>query len=113
MSDESIKYVDDYLLLSFTQCHPCGHYFCSMGRNVTSYGSTREAQLSSLRIKIHEHKNSQAHKEAINIIETAKKDVLLNLNAQSEQLSFNPLLEFSEQHIVWQKITNLSQTLKV
>jgi len=38
--------------------------------------------------KIHEHKNSQAHKEAINILETAKKDVLLNLNAQIEQAVF-------------------------
>ena len=56
--------------------------------NVTSCGSTREAQLSSLRKKIHEHKNSQAHKEAINILETAKKDVLLNMNAQSEQTAF-------------------------
>ena len=80
--------------------------------NVTSCGSTREAQLSSLRKKIHEHKNSQAHKGAINILETAKKDVLLNLNAQSEQ-AVNLLLEFSEQRIMWQKITNLSQTLKV
>ena len=34
---------------------------CAEG-NVTSCGSTREAQLSSLRKKIHEHKNSQAHK---------------------------------------------------
>ena len=41
-----------------------------------------------LRKKIHEHKNSQAHKEAINILETAKKDVLLKLNAQSEQAVF-------------------------
>jgi len=56
--------------------------------NVTSCGSTREAQLSSLRKKIHEHKNSQAHEEAINILETAKKDALLNLNAQSEQAVF-------------------------
>jgi len=56
--------------------------------NVTSCGSTREAQLSSLRKKIHEHKNSPAHKEAINILETAMKDVLLNLNAQSEQPIF-------------------------
>ena len=45
--------------------------------NVISCGSTREDQLSSLRKKIHEHKNSQAHKEAINILETAKKDALL------------------------------------
>ena len=56
--------------------------------NVTCCGSTREAQLSSLRKKIHEHKNYQAHKEAVNILETAKKDVLLNLNAQSEQAVF-------------------------
>jgi len=56
--------------------------------NVTSFGSTREAQLSSLRKKIHEYKNSQAHKEAINIFERAKKNVLLNLNAQSEQAVF-------------------------
>jgi len=28
------------------------------------------------------------------------------------KLSFNLLLEFSEQRIMWQKITNLSQTLK-
>ena len=56
--------------------------------NITSYGSTREVQLSSLRKKIHEHRNSKAHKEAINILETAKKDVLLNLNAQSEQTAF-------------------------
>jgi len=56
--------------------------------NVTSCGTTREAQLSSLRTKIHKHKNSQAHKEAINILETAKKDVLRNLNARSEQAIF-------------------------
>ena len=46
--------------------------------NVTSYGSTREVQLSSLRKKIHEHRNSKAHKKAINILETAKKDVFPN-----------------------------------
>jgi len=56
--------------------------------NVTSCGSTRQTQLSSLRKKLHEHKDSQAHKEAINILESAKKDVLLNLNAQSEQAVF-------------------------
>ena len=56
--------------------------------NVTSCGSTREVQLSSLRKKIHKHKNSQTHKEAINIFETAKKDALLNSNAQNEQAVF-------------------------
>ena len=56
--------------------------------NVTSYGITRTVQPSSLRKKIREHRNSKAHQEAINILETAKKDVLLNLNAQSEQTAF-------------------------
>ena len=56
--------------------------------NVTSYGSTKTVQHSSLRKKIREHKNSKAHQATINIIETAKKDVLLNLNAQSEQTAF-------------------------
>jgi len=44
--------------------------------SVTSYGSTRKAQLWSLRKKISEQKNYQAHKEAINILEISKKDVL-------------------------------------
>ena len=56
--------------------------------NVTSNGSTRTVQLSSLRKKIREHRNSKAPLEAINILETAKKDVLLNLNAQIEQPAF-------------------------
>ena len=46
--------------------------------NITSYGSTRK--VSSLRKEIHEHRNSKAHKEASNILETAKKEVLLNSN---------------------------------
>ena len=56
--------------------------------NVTFYGSTRTVQLSSLRKKIYEHRNSKAHQNAINVLETAKKDVLLNLNAQREQTAF-------------------------
>ena len=56
--------------------------------NVTSYGSTRTVQLSPLRKKIRDHSNSKAHQEAINFLETATKDVLLNLNAQSEQTAF-------------------------
>ena len=56
--------------------------------NGTFYGSTRTVQLSLLRKKISEHRNSQAHQDAINKLETAKKDVLLNLNAQSEQTAF-------------------------
>ena len=57
--------------------------------NVTSYGSTRTVQLSSLRKKILEHRNSKAHQEAVNILQTARKDKLLNLNAQSEQTAIH------------------------
>ena len=46
--------------------------------NVTSYGSTKEVQLSSLRKKIHDHRNSKTHNEAINIVKTAKEVVLFN-----------------------------------
>ena len=53
--------------------------------NITSYGSTRTVQLFE---KTSVSTNSKAHQEAINILETAKKDVLLNLNAQSEQTAF-------------------------
>ena len=56
--------------------------------NVTFYGSTRTVQFSSLRKKICKHRNSKAHQDAINILETAKKDVPLILNAQSEQTAF-------------------------
>ena len=56
--------------------------------NVASYGSTRTVQLLSLQKKIREPRNSKAHQEAINILEAAKKDELLNLNAQSEQTAF-------------------------
>ena len=56
--------------------------------NVTFYGSTRTVQFALLRKKICEHRNSKAHQDAINILETVKKDVLLNFNAQSEQTAF-------------------------
>jgi len=46
----------------------------------------------------------------IAIVETAKKDVSRIAYSQSEQMPFNPLLEFSEQLNMWQKLTNL-QTL--
>ena len=46
--------------------------------NITSYGSIRTVQLFE---KTSVSTNSKAHQEAINILETAKKDVLLNLNA--------------------------------
>ena len=38
---------------------------------VSSYGTTREAQLSPLRIKIYEHKNSQARNSATSILKTS------------------------------------------
>ena len=58
---------------------------CLTARSVTSYDYTRKIQFSSKRKKICEHKDSQAHKEAITIFEMAKKNVLLSLNTQSEQ----------------------------
>lgn len=51
-------------------------------------GHTRDVQLSSLRKKIHEHKNSAAHKEVVKILETAKKDTLVNMNAKSQDFAF-------------------------
>ena len=41
--------------------------------NVTSYGSTKPVQHVSLRKKIHEHRNSKAHKKAFNVLEMEKK----------------------------------------
>ena len=81
--------------------------------SVTSYGSTRQMESSSLREKTDEHKNSQAHKQVINILETATKDVFLNLNAQSEQNVFQSTAQVFRKRIMWQKITNLLQTLNV
>uniref|UniRef100_A0A3Q1CEZ2 Uncharacterized protein n=1 Tax=Amphiprion ocellaris TaxID=80972 RepID=A0A3Q1CEZ2_AMPOC len=52
------------------------------------FGQTREIQLTSLRKKIHEHKNSLAHKEADKILQTAKKDILMNINATSQEFAF-------------------------
>ena len=41
--------------------------------NVTSCGSKRGVQLPSPQKKIHEHRNSKAHKEATNILEILKQ----------------------------------------
>ena len=71
--------------------------------NVTFYGSTRTVQLSSLRKKICEHRNLKAHQDAINILETAKKDVPLNLNAQSEQTAFQSTARVFRTAYMWQK----------
>ena len=63
--------------------------------NVTSYGRTRELQLSSLRKKIREHRNSKAHKEAINILERQRKMYSLIEMHRASKLHFNPLLKCS------------------
>uniref|UniRef100_A0A3P8SJE1 Uncharacterized protein n=1 Tax=Amphiprion percula TaxID=161767 RepID=A0A3P8SJE1_AMPPE len=55
---------------------------------ICSFGQTREIQLTSLRKKIHEHKNSLAHKEVDKILQTAKKDILMNINATSQEFAF-------------------------
>lgn len=44
--------------------------------SVTENGKTRESQQSSLRKKIFEHKHSEAHKKAIEILEHAKKKTI-------------------------------------
>ncbi|KAF3840297.1 hypothetical protein F7725_019014, partial [Dissostichus mawsoni] len=51
-------------------------------------GQSRDVQLSSLRKKIREHKNSAAHNEAVKILQTANKDILLNMNASSQESVF-------------------------
>ncbi|KAJ4930766.1 hypothetical protein JOQ06_025074 [Pogonophryne albipinna] len=51
-------------------------------------GQSRDIQLSSLRKKIREHKNSAAHNEAVKILQTANKDILLNMNASSQESVF-------------------------
>ena len=55
---------------------------------IAPFGDSRDVQLLSLRKKIHEHWNSQAHNEAIKILQTAKKDILLNMNATSQESAF-------------------------
>lgn len=55
---------------------------------ICSFGQTREIQLTSLRKKIHEHKNSLAHKEADKILQTAKKDILMTINATGQEFAF-------------------------
>ena len=41
--------------------------------DVTSYGSTRKVQLSSLRKKIYEHRNSKAHKKLLIFLRRQRK----------------------------------------
>ncbi|KAJ8252839.1 hypothetical protein GJAV_G00206160 [Gymnothorax javanicus] len=55
---------------------------------IAPYGSSRETQLTSLRKKIHEHGNSKAHNEVTKILETAKKDALINMNTRSQAATF-------------------------
>ena len=77
-----------------------------------SYGRTREAQLSSLRKKIYDRKNSKAHKEATSILETAQKDTLHNLNAQSEQSAFGSFARVFRTGYYVAKIANFLEILK-
>uniref|UniRef100_A0A3B3BXM0 DUF4371 domain-containing protein n=1 Tax=Oryzias melastigma TaxID=30732 RepID=A0A3B3BXM0_ORYME len=67
-------------------CQKC-HSVKDLGKICPS-GHTRDVQLWSLRKKIHEHKNSAAHKEVVKILETAKKDTLVNMNAKSQDFAF-------------------------
>ena len=88
--------------------------------NVTFYGCTRTVQLSSLRKTICEHRNLKAHQDTINIPETAKKDALLNLNAQTEQTAFQStarvfrtayyVARTSKPFTDFEKLINLQQT---
>uniref|UniRef100_A0A3Q1BX24 DUF4371 domain-containing protein n=1 Tax=Amphiprion ocellaris TaxID=80972 RepID=A0A3Q1BX24_AMPOC len=86
-------------MLSCTLCHNVKDLgvMSSRGVNIAanwaegkicSFEQTREIQLTSLRKKIHEHKNSLAHKEADKILQTAKKDILMNINATSQEFAF-------------------------
>ena len=85
--------------LGCTPCHEVKKLglMASRGVNIASqwaegkiapFGDSRDVQLLSLRKKIHEHWNSQAHNEAIKILQTAKKDILLNMNATSQESAF-------------------------
>lgn len=87
--------------LGCTPCHDVKHLGpgvqASRGVNITVQwaegkicpnGKSREAQLSSLRKKIKDHRDSSAHNDAIKILETAKKDRLLNMNANSQESAF-------------------------
>lgn len=55
---------------------------------IAPFSSSRKTQLSSLRKKIHEHGNSKAHNEATKILETAKMDTLINMNARRQEAIF-------------------------
>jgi len=54
---------------------------------ITPFGNSRYVQLLSLRKIIHEHRNFEAHNEAIKILQTANKDIL-NMNATSQECAF-------------------------
>ncbi|XP_063788503.1 E3 SUMO-protein ligase KIAA1586-like [Pseudophryne corroboree] len=56
--------------------------------NILPFGKTKETELTSLRKKIYIHKNSAAHAEAEKILETARKDILLNINGRSQEAAF-------------------------
>uniref|UniRef100_A0A3B3QYV9 DUF4371 domain-containing protein n=1 Tax=Paramormyrops kingsleyae TaxID=1676925 RepID=A0A3B3QYV9_9TELE len=55
---------------------------------IAPFGHSRNVQLTSLRKKICGQRDTLAHSEAIKILQTAKKDILLNLNATSFILQY-------------------------
>ena len=81
--------------------------------NVTSCGSTREPQLSSLRKKSTSAKTLKHIKKLSIFLKQQRKTYCLTWMHKVIKQSFNLLLGFSEQRIMSQKITNLSPTLKV
>ena len=58
-------------------------------------------------------KTTQAHKEAITMLETAKKNLLLNLNSQSQQTAFQTTARVCKAAYYVTKKINLSQCSKV
>ena len=80
--------------------------------NVTSFGSTRTVQLSSLRKKIHEHRNSKRTKKLLIFLRRQRKMYSLIYMHRVSKLRFNLQLECSGQLIMWQKIANLLKTFK-
>ncbi|XP_074872882.1 E3 SUMO-protein ligase KIAA1586-like [Carettochelys insculpta] len=101
---EEFQRKNDWLVASHGKlgCRTCGYVsnlkiFSPRGRGVniasqwsecriSSFGKTRKTQLTSLRKKIIEHKNSAAHTEATRLLEAAKRDSLLK--AKYEEAAF-------------------------
>ncbi|XP_006110332.2 E3 SUMO-protein ligase KIAA1586-like [Pelodiscus sinensis] len=100
---EEFQRKNDWLFASYGKlgCRTCRHVsnfklFSARGRGVniasqwsecqiSSFGKTRKTQLTSLRKKIIEHKNSAAHTEATKLLDAAKRDSLIK--AKNEELA--------------------------